>query len=116
MGSLYKRGNTLWVAFKDQAGKRVCRSSGYKIGQEAAAEAVLAELNQKAAEPAAARPVHAEHVAPAPAPPAAPEAIAPALRTKPPAAMPDKPAARATLATLLRSTDNADTSNQHPSS
>jgi integrase len=50
MGSLYTRGNTLWVAFKDHSGKRVCKSSGYKVGQEAAAEALLAELVRKAAE------------------------------------------------------------------
>ena len=62
MGSLYKRGNTLWVAFKDQSGQRVCRSSGYKVGQEAAAEALLAELDRKAAEAVAALPSDAQRI------------------------------------------------------
>ena len=50
MGSMYKRGNVLWLAFKDERGVRVCKSSGYKVGEETAAEALLAELDKKASE------------------------------------------------------------------
>jgi len=45
---MYKRGNSLWVAFKDERGIRVCKPSGYKVGEEPAARALLAELERKA--------------------------------------------------------------------
>ncbi|HET9622873.1 MAG TPA: N-terminal phage integrase SAM-like domain-containing protein [Kofleriaceae bacterium] len=48
MGCLYPRGNVLWLAFKNESGARICRSSGFKIGQEASAQALLAELESKA--------------------------------------------------------------------
>jgi hypothetical protein len=48
MSCVYRRGKSLWVAFKDERGMRVCRPSGYKVGQEDAARALLAELDRKA--------------------------------------------------------------------
>src|SRR5262245_25247833 len=50
MSSFYRRGKSLWIAFKDERGKRGCRPSGYKVGQEEAVRALLAELDRKAAE------------------------------------------------------------------
>ena len=47
MSCIYKRGNTLWLAYKDATGKRVCRPSGFRIGQEAEARALLAELERQ---------------------------------------------------------------------
>jgi integrase len=49
MSCVYARGKSLWIAYKDERGVRVCRPSGYKVGEEAAAEAVAAELDRKAA-------------------------------------------------------------------
>ena len=52
MSCIYKRGHALWVAYNDATGKRVCRSSGYRVGQEAEARVFLAELeNQIGAAP-----------------------------------------------------------------
>jgi len=48
MSSVYARGKSLWIAYKDERGIRVCRPSGYKVGEEGAAEAVAAELDRKA--------------------------------------------------------------------
>jgi integrase len=53
MSCLYKRGKSLWVAFKDERGARVCRPTGYKVGEEAAARLLLVELERKAADAAA---------------------------------------------------------------
>ena len=48
MSSVYPRGNSLWIAYKDERGIRVCRPSGYKVGEEEAAQAVAVELDRKA--------------------------------------------------------------------
>ncbi|TMQ20531.1 MAG: hypothetical protein E6J91_03715, partial [Deltaproteobacteria bacterium] len=48
MSCVYARGKSLWIAYKDERGIRVCRPSGYKVGEEAAADAVAAELDRKA--------------------------------------------------------------------
>lgn len=48
MGSVYTRGSTLWIAYQDAAGKRLCRSSGYKVGQESQANALLDEMERRA--------------------------------------------------------------------
>ena len=48
MSCVYVRGKSLWIAYKDERGLRVCRPSGYKVGDEAAAEAVAVELDRKA--------------------------------------------------------------------
>jgi integrase len=53
MGSVYARGRTLWIAFHEPSGKRVCRSSGYRVGQEALAAALLEEVERRANEQAA---------------------------------------------------------------
>ena len=34
MGSVYKRGAKLWVAFKDAKNNRVCKPTGLDVGQE----------------------------------------------------------------------------------
>jgi integrase len=52
MSSMYRRGNVLWLAFKDERGIRVCKPSGYRVGDETAARELLAELDRKAAEAA----------------------------------------------------------------
>src|SRR5215471_6146108 len=65
MSCFYRRGKSLWIAFNDERGKRVCRPTGYKVGQEEAVRALLAELDRKAAE-ASAAPAYA---------PAAPVAV-----------------------------------------
>lgn len=44
MGSVYARGSKLWIAFKDGDGKRRCRSSGFEVGQEKQARALLDEI------------------------------------------------------------------------
>ena len=54
MSCFYQRGRSLWIAFKDEQGKRVCRPSGYKVGQEEAVRVLLAELDRKATEAVAA--------------------------------------------------------------
>src|SRR4051794_21268203 len=56
MSCVYVRGKSLWIAYKDERGLRVCRPSGYKVGDEAAAEAVAAELDRKAKAVHATRP------------------------------------------------------------
>src|ERR1043165_5037824 len=48
MSCVYVRGKSLWIAYKDERGLRVCRPSGYKVGEEVAAQAVAAELDRKA--------------------------------------------------------------------
>lgn len=61
MASIYLRGDVLWVKFKGSNGKAVCKSSGYRRGQEALARALAAEVERQAAagrdpaEPATAR-------------------------------------------------------------
>ncbi|HTR56471.1 MAG TPA: hypothetical protein VMJ10_37615 [Kofleriaceae bacterium] len=45
----------LWVAYEDATGKRVCRTSGFRVGQEAHAREFLAELERQL-EPAAVAP------------------------------------------------------------
>jgi hypothetical protein len=46
MGSVYARGNVLWVAYKEVGGKRVCRSTPFKVGQEVQARAWLVEAER----------------------------------------------------------------------
>ncbi|MFN0248726.1 MAG: hypothetical protein ACKV2T_17690, partial [Kofleriaceae bacterium] len=50
MGSVYARWKTLWLKYRDETGKAVSRSSGYKLGQEAEARGLLAELERRVAE------------------------------------------------------------------
>lgn len=50
MGSVYARWKTLWLKHRDETGKAVSRSSGYKLGQEAEARGLLAELEKRVAE------------------------------------------------------------------
>lgn len=47
-GSVYARGNVLWLAFKVN-GKRVLQSSGYRLGEEAKARAALARIRDRIA-------------------------------------------------------------------
>lgn len=47
MGNIYRRGNKLWLAFYDANGKRVRRSSGLMVGEEAKAEAVLRSIERQ---------------------------------------------------------------------
>lgn len=47
MGSVYARGNKLWLAFIDYEGKRRLRASGYVVGQEDAARKLLAKVEER---------------------------------------------------------------------
>lgn len=49
MGSVYKRGSKLWLAYREADGTRSCRSSGFRVGEEKAAERLLAELEAQVA-------------------------------------------------------------------
>ena len=42
MGTIYTRGNKLWIGYFDSNGKRICKSSGYAVGQEKRAQSLLA--------------------------------------------------------------------------
>jgi integrase len=101
MSSFYRRGKSLWIAFKNEHGKRVCRPSGYKVGQEEAVRALLVELDRRAAEAPAAPAIPA---APPVAPPAASvvPGAAPAVQAAAPPGQPGS-AERRTLTALLRS-------------
>lgn len=46
MGSVYPRGQKLWLAFNDATGKRVLRPTPYRVGQEADARAMLEEAER----------------------------------------------------------------------
>src|SRR5262249_5943668 len=50
MGTRYARGKMLWIGYIDEHGQQVCRSSGHRVGQEALADALLAQLEQLAQE------------------------------------------------------------------
>lgn len=45
-GSIYARGNKLWLAYYDAMGRRQQRSSGLSVGQETQAHELLAALNR----------------------------------------------------------------------
>ena len=49
MASIYARGEVLWIKFKNERGKPECRSSGYRVGQEALARELATEVEQQAA-------------------------------------------------------------------
>lgn len=49
MASIYARGNVLWIKYKDEHGKPACRSSGYRVGQEAVARELALEVEEQAA-------------------------------------------------------------------
>ncbi len=50
MGTVYPRGNQLWIGFYDPvAGKRVCKGTKYVVGQEAQARAALELIEEKLA-------------------------------------------------------------------
>src|SRR3954465_1329036 len=49
MGSIYPRGNVLWLAYQNAAGKRVCKSSGLLVGHEPDARATLAAIERQVA-------------------------------------------------------------------
>lgn len=44
MGSVYRRGHKLWIAFKGYDGKRVLRPSGFSIGDEKRAHKLLGQI------------------------------------------------------------------------
>jgi integrase len=44
MGSVYKRGNKLWIGYIDAAGKQRCVSSGLDVGQEREARKLLEKI------------------------------------------------------------------------
>lgn len=46
MGSIYPRGTTLWIAYRDGNGARVCKSTGLRVGREREAQAVLDEVER----------------------------------------------------------------------
>lgn len=48
MGTIYARGQRLWLGFRDAAGKRRLVSSGLVVGQEAQAKLLLRELELRA--------------------------------------------------------------------
>jgi hypothetical protein len=50
MGSIYPRKKSLWLAYQDQTGKRISKASGYKLGQEKDARALLDELERRVSE------------------------------------------------------------------
>jgi integrase len=41
MGCIYSRGNSLWIKFKNEAGSWQCKASGFKVGDERKAKALL---------------------------------------------------------------------------
>lgn len=47
MGYLYQRGNAIWIGYTDHAGKTQQKSSGFKVGQEKKAKALLAKLEAR---------------------------------------------------------------------
>lgn len=47
MGSVYPRGNVLWLAFVDASGKRRCRSSGLLVGNEKEAASTLKMIERQ---------------------------------------------------------------------
>jgi integrase len=49
MASIYARGDMLWIKFKNEHGKPECRSSKYRVGQEAMARELAAEVERQAA-------------------------------------------------------------------
>ena len=49
MASIYARGEVLWMNFKNQHGRRECRSTGFRLGQEAQARELAAEVERQAA-------------------------------------------------------------------
>jgi integrase len=49
VASIYARGEVLWLKYKDEHGKPVCRSSGYRVGQETAARELALEVEVQAA-------------------------------------------------------------------
>lgn len=50
MASIYARGEVLWMNFKNQLGRRECRSTGLRVGQEAQARELAAEVERQATE------------------------------------------------------------------
>ncbi len=50
MGCVYTRKKSLWIAYQDAHGERVFKSSGYKVGQETQARALLEELERRVSE------------------------------------------------------------------
>ena len=44
MGSVYRRGDRLWIVYRDAHGRRQWRSTGLRVGQEREAERVLAAI------------------------------------------------------------------------
>jgi integrase len=48
MASIYARGEILWIKFKGKSGKPECRSSGYRLGQEALARELAVEVERQA--------------------------------------------------------------------
>ena len=49
MGTIYPRGNVLWMGYKDVHGKRRYRSTGFHVGQERAAKKLLSVVESKIA-------------------------------------------------------------------
>lgn len=47
MGSIYPRGNKLWLAYVDSDGERKLRPSGFSVGQEVEAKNLLAEVEKQ---------------------------------------------------------------------
>ncbi len=58
MGSVYPRGQVLWLAYVNEAGKRVCQSTGLRIGAEEKAAEVLDIIERRVA---ASRSLGGEH-------------------------------------------------------
>jgi len=84
MASIYARGEVLWIKFKNEHGKHECRSSKYRVGQEALARELAAEVERQAALKRNAQPSDAsapiEHATPPT--PAAKEPAVTATATK----------------------------------
>lgn len=49
MGSVYKRGNKLWIAFKGRDGQRECKASGFAVGEEKKATQLLLQIEARLA-------------------------------------------------------------------
>ncbi len=49
MGSVYARGNKLWIAYAGRDGRRIAVSTSYAVGQEAQARKTLAVIEEKLA-------------------------------------------------------------------
>ncbi len=47
MGTIYARGNTLWVGHKDIRGKRICRPTEFRVGQEEQARKFLEAVERQ---------------------------------------------------------------------